>query len=99
MYEYILTGNRNSVSSEIRAAMQAQLSQYSGYAPIVTGHSLGGALCSIAAVSLVHDFQGLKAYSLGQFRTGNPAYAAYGEFIFPFLLALFRHHLPFPGPS
>lgn len=59
--------------------MQAQLKQYPGYAPISTGHSLGGALCSIASVSLVHNFPSLKAYSLGQFRTGNPSYAAYGK--------------------
>lgn len=64
--------------------MQAQISAHPGYHPIVAGHSLGGALASLSSASLVHYFPNLTSYTLGQFRTGNPAYAAYINRILPY---------------
>ncbi|KAK4498078.1 hypothetical protein PRZ48_010734 [Zasmidium cellare] len=74
----------NSVSNDVLSTMQAQLSSFPGYKPIVTGHSLGGAIASVASASLVHFFSNLTTYTFGQFRTGNPAYAAYVDRILPY---------------
>lgn len=75
---------RNSVSTSIVAVMQDQISAHPGYHPIVTGHSLGASIASLSSASLVHYFPDLTTYTLGQFRTGNPAYAAYIDRILPF---------------
>lgn len=64
--------------------MQSQLARNPTYSPIATGHSLGGAIASLASASLVHFFPSLTTYTLGQFRTGNPAYAAYIDRILPY---------------
>lgn len=74
----------NSVSSAIVDAISAQVKAHPRYQLVVTGHSLGAALCSLASMSLVHPFPTLKAYSFGQFRTGNPAYAAYVDRKLPY---------------
>ena len=42
----------------------------------VTGHSLGGALSSIAAIYIYHQFGKVPwLFTIGQPRTGNPDYA------------------------
>ncbi|KAF2173739.1 hypothetical protein M409DRAFT_16013 [Zasmidium cellare ATCC 36951] len=74
----------NSVSNDVLWAMQAQLLYFPEYKPIVTGHSLGGAIASVASASLVHFFTSLKTYTFGQFRTGDPTYAAYIDQILPY---------------
>lgn len=76
--------NRNSVSSDVLSTMQSQLSSFPGYKPIVTGHSLGGAIASVASASLVHFLPNLTVYTFGQFRTGDPTYAAYVDRILPY---------------
>ena len=73
----------NSVSNEVVSAMRSQLASHPSYKPIVTGHSLGGALASLASASLVNFFPSLTTYTLGQFRTGNQAYADYVDRILP----------------
>ncbi|KAI1842352.1 hypothetical protein JX266_011393 [Neoarthrinium moseri] len=65
----------NAVANTVKSAIDAGLLQYPGYSLVVTGHSMGGALASLAAASL--DGQGLPliASTYGQPRTGNQAYA------------------------
>ncbi|GJJ14211.1 hypothetical protein Clacol_008473 [Clathrus columnatus] len=68
----------NSIASQVITSVQEQLSgAAAGYSLVTTGHSLGGALSSIAAVSLKFNFPDvpIQMYTYGQPRTGNPAYA------------------------
>lgn len=76
----------NSVSSQVLALVRAQLALHPKYTIRVTGHSLGGALASLAAVSLKSNFpnQQVFGYTLGQPRTGDFKYAAFVDSLFPF---------------
>ncbi|KAF8590402.1 alpha/beta-hydrolase [Ramaria rubella] len=68
----------NSIASQVVAAVNAQLAgPAAGYSLRTAGHSLGGALSSIAAVSLKSNFPTvpIQMYTYGQPRTGNAAYA------------------------
>lgn len=71
----------NSVASFITSQVAAQLEAHPGYALVSTGHSLGGGLASLGAVSLAANFPGvpLRMFTFGQPRTGNAAYAALAE--------------------
>lgn len=62
-------------------AVRTQLAEHPSYSLVVTGHSLGGALASIASVSLKANFPftPLKLFTFGQPRTGSPEYAALVE--------------------
>ncbi|KAJ6506484.1 alpha/beta-hydrolase [Mycena vulgaris] len=64
----------NSVASTVLAAITAQLAAHPGYALVSTGHSLGGALSSLTAISLAQNFPGstVRMYTYGQPRTFNP---------------------------
>lgn len=57
--------------------VSAQLAAHPSYNVVVTGHSLGAALASIAGVTLKANFPSttLKVYTFGQPRTGNKVYA------------------------
>jgi len=46
----------NSVSDEIAGIISTELSTWKDYSLVVSGHSLGGALASLAAVSLKRRF-------------------------------------------
>jgi len=46
----------NSVAHEVLDTVKAQLEAYPGYALASTGHSLGGALSSLAGISLKQNF-------------------------------------------
>jgi len=74
----------NSVASTIISTVKAQLAAHPGYGLVSTGHSLGGALSSLAGVSLKANFPSstVYMYTYGQPRTGNPAYAAYVDSLF-----------------
>lgn len=71
----------NSVASFITSQVAAQLEAHPGYALVSTGHSLGGGLASLGAVSLAANFPGvpIRMFTFGQPRTGNAAYAAIAE--------------------
>lgn len=71
----------NSVESGILATVTSQLAQNPAYSLVSVGHSLGGALASIAGVSLSANFPNvsLRMFTFGQPRTGNAEYAALAE--------------------
>jgi hypothetical protein len=54
-----------------------ELAEHPGYTIVSTGHSLGGALASLAGVALKANLPDadLKVFTFGQPRTGNVAYA------------------------
>ncbi|EIW83509.1 alpha beta-hydrolase [Coniophora puteana RWD-64-598 SS2] len=67
----------NSVAEIVLDAVKDELKEHSGYELVVTGHSLGAAIASIAAVSLKSSFPrtNVRLFTFGQPRTGNAAYA------------------------
>ncbi|KAF5386020.1 hypothetical protein D9615_002529 [Tricholomella constricta] len=84
---YVHTGFQyayNVVANEVLAAVKGQLAAYPGYSVVTTGHSLGGSVASIAALSIraAHPSVPLKLYTYGkccQPRSGNAAFAALVE--------------------
>jgi hypothetical protein len=74
----------NSASTEVIAAINIQKTSYPEYSLTVTGHSLGGALASLASPSLVGSGLNITTYTFGQPRTGNPAYADMVDRVLPF---------------
>ncbi|KAL5536172.1 hypothetical protein ACEPAF_4277 [Sanghuangporus sanghuang] len=58
-----------------------ELDAHEDHALVSTGHSLGGALASIAGISLAANFPGvpLQVFTFGQPRTGNAEYAQFAE--------------------
>ncbi|KAF8644797.1 hypothetical protein AX16_008259 [Volvariella volvacea WC 439] len=77
---YVHTGFLNAynvVADEVLRIVRSQLSSRPGYTVISTGHSLGGSVASLAALSIraAHPNVPLKLYTYGQPRTGNDAFA------------------------
>ncbi|TFK53449.1 alpha/beta-hydrolase [Heliocybe sulcata] len=74
----------NSVAPGVISAVRSQLASYPGYAIVTSGHSLGAALSSLAAVSMKGNFptSPVRMYTYGQPRTGNPTYAYYVNDLF-----------------
>lgn len=69
-----------SVADEVIAALADLRAANPGYSTIVTGHSLGGALATLAFTDLKAASVPLKiAYTMGSPRVGNPAYADYND--------------------
>lgn len=68
----------NSAASLVISTVKAQLAANPGYALVTSGHSLGGALSSLAGLSLKSNFpsSSVTVYTFGQPRTGNAGYAA-----------------------
>ncbi|KAL9115863.1 MAG: hypothetical protein Q9227_000231 [Pyrenula ochraceoflavens] len=69
-----------SILEQVNSTLQAQAAEYPDYEMVITGHSLGGSLASLAAAqfSLTPTLNtSLTLYTFGQPRTGNPAYASY----------------------
>ncbi|KAJ7816841.1 alpha/beta-hydrolase, partial [Mycena olivaceomarginata] len=64
----------NSVASSVISTVRAQVAAHPGYQLVSTGHSLGGALSSLAGISLQQNFPGntVRMYTYGQPRTYNP---------------------------
>ncbi|KAI6157943.1 Alpha/Beta hydrolase protein [Pisolithus tinctorius] len=58
-----------------------QINMYPMYAVVVTGHSLGGAVASIASIAIRNTYPAatVRLYTIGQPRTGDSAYAALVE--------------------
>ncbi|KAF8645887.1 hypothetical protein AX16_007545 [Volvariella volvacea WC 439] len=67
----------NSIVVQILAIISEQLLLYPGYAIIATGHSLGGAVATLAAASLQGKFpeNQVRLYSYGAPRVGNQVFA------------------------
>ncbi|KAF7375336.1 Alpha/beta-hydrolase [Mycena sanguinolenta] len=67
----------NSVADQVIALVKTQLDLNPDYAVVSTGHSLGGSLASLSAVSLKSNFPDtpMRLYTYGQPRTGNQEYA------------------------
>jgi feruloyl esterase len=63
------------VARETIDGVQAELAANPSAPVTVTGHSLGGSLASLAAMSLAGSGINATTYTFGQPRTGNPAYA------------------------
>ncbi|KAJ7764326.1 alpha/beta-hydrolase [Mycena metata] len=74
-------GAYNDVALEILSTVKAQLAQFPHYRLLLTGHSLGGAIAALAAVSLKNasPHAVISLYTFGQPRAGNPAFATYVE--------------------
>ncbi|KAJ7347716.1 Alpha/Beta hydrolase protein [Mycena olivaceomarginata] len=69
----------STVSDKTLSAVTAELAAHPGYTIVVTGHSLGGALASLAGITLQMTFPTavVKYYTYGQPRTGNITYATW----------------------
>jgi len=67
----------NSVSLQVLSSVGLQLRTHPGYSLVTSGHSLGGALASLAAMSLKANFPSTNVtlYTYGQPRTGNSNFA------------------------
>lgn len=65
-----------SIADEVADALADLRAANPGYSTIITGHSLGGALASLAYVDLKAGGVPIEiAYTMGSPRVGNPAYA------------------------
>ncbi|KAF9650877.1 alpha/beta-hydrolase [Thelephora ganbajun] len=87
----------NSVAETVISIMEEQYTFYPRYRLVCTGHSLGGALASLAAVTLRSNIPGLagriKLFTFGQPRTGNLAFSQFvEELLGPFNIYRAVHH-------
>ncbi|KAJ7754705.1 Alpha/Beta hydrolase protein [Mycena maculata] len=66
-----------AVSEKTVTTVTAELIAHAGYSIVATGHSLGGAMASLAGIALQMLFPNtyVKLYTYGQPRTGNLTYA------------------------
>ena len=65
-----------TVSHSMKSQIELLLSKYRGSNIYVTGHSLGGALATVAALDIKHTYDApMKVYTFGQPRVGNALYA------------------------
>jgi len=67
----------NSVSIQVLSCVSRQLQAYPEYTLVTAGHSLGGSVASLAAMSFKANFPSanISMYTYGQPRTGNSVYA------------------------
>ncbi|PPQ86551.1 hypothetical protein CVT25_007209 [Psilocybe cyanescens] len=74
-----LANRWNSVARLVISTVKAQLDAHPGYTIASTGHSLGGALSSLAGISLKQNFPGstVRMFTYGQPRTFNPIGASF----------------------
>ncbi|KAF9456339.1 alpha/beta-hydrolase [Collybia nuda] len=75
-----------SVATQVISTVNTQLVENGGYSVVTTGHSLGGALSSLAAITLKEILPNthIRMYTYGQPRTGNKAYANWVDQRFAF---------------
>ncbi|KAN0110021.1 feruloyl esterase A [Hyaloscypha variabilis] len=66
-----------SVYENVQSLIQDQVSLYPDYGIVITGHSLGGSLAALAAAQFSSVFDNITVYTLGEPRTGNPAFATF----------------------
>lgn len=68
----------DSLYPSLSEALAAALDDNPGYNTVISGHSLGGAIATLAFAFLKNGpFQVTAAYTYGQPRTGNSEFAAY----------------------
>ncbi|KAF8517176.1 alpha/beta-hydrolase, partial [Hysterangium stoloniferum] len=67
----------NSIVNDVVFSLEQQLDRHPSYSLVITGHSMGGALASLAAMSIRANYPFLNTtlYTYGQPRTGNDAYS------------------------
>nr|ATQ35970.1 feruloyl esterase [Talaromyces piceae] len=71
-------GAWNSLAEQLIPALESALEENPDYKTIITGHSLGGAIAQLAFGSLSDTtYKVAGAYTYGQPRVGNEAYADY----------------------
>ena len=76
----------NAVSNSIINSLAALLKQYPSASLMITGHSLGGALATFAALDIkrrINPSNKINFYSFGSPRTGNQAFTDYIMSLFP----------------
>lgn len=68
-----------SVAKHVINVVTSQLQSHPDYTIVTSGHSLGGSISSLAAITLQGTFPTytVRMYTYGQPRTGNPAYACW----------------------
>ncbi|KAJ6522281.1 Alpha/Beta hydrolase protein [Mycena capillaripes] len=71
----------NDVANIVLTTVEAQVAKFPKYNVVVTGHSLGGALAALGAVSLRTALPSapMKLYTFGQPRTGDAQFAKFVE--------------------
>ncbi|KAJ6480759.1 alpha/beta-hydrolase [Mycena vitilis] len=69
----------NAVASAVLSTVKAQVAETPNYHLVTTGHSLGGSVAALAAISLLENFPGhiVRTYTYGQPRTFNPTGARF----------------------
>lgn len=75
------------IYSCLKQSVRQTLKSYPGYRVVVTGHSLGGAMASLAAASLVYDRivppKQIVLYNFGSPRIGDKLFAFYHDGLVP----------------
>ncbi|QPG98135.1 hypothetical protein C2857_007296 [Epichloe festucae Fl1] len=70
----------NSISGDVSSAIKSELSSNPGFRLVATGHSLGGGLAAIAAVSLAgQGIEVAETYTYGELRNGDAQWAEYAS--------------------
>jgi predicted lipase len=69
----------DSIALQVYAVVRQQISSHPDYSIVTTGHSLGGSLALLAAISLMQNFPDskIRTYSYGAPRTGNRNFSDY----------------------
>jgi len=69
----------DSIALQALAIVRQQVSSYPDYSIVTTGHSLGGSLALLAAISLRQNFPDskIRTFSYGAPRTGNRFFSDY----------------------
>ena len=66
----------NGIEPDSKRVLDQAIAAYPSYKFKIVGHSLGGVLCKMAYASFVaQGYNVAAAYSYGEFRTGNQAFA------------------------
>lgn len=66
----------NAIQPQLKRVLDQAISTYPAYKFKIVGHSLGGALTKMAYASLASNgYKIAAAYSYGEFRVGNAAFA------------------------